>query len=188
MASGGLTGHSCRRHRRLSPRILRGDRLPLGARVGPAGRGAISVYRSVDPAQSTNSAPARTMFEAHHCFGTAGLPPPTVQPAETTAPWPSGWRGYVLHPHPRVDLLGGRKLFRRSWTPVPEILDTRSDRSEKPPSLARNHCPASSESLSSLDWNGCPACPGFCTVRTSEVLVSDQRSWGRPPAEVRGHR
>jgi hypothetical protein len=26
------------------------------------------VYRTVDPAQSTNGAPARTMFEAHHCL------------------------------------------------------------------------------------------------------------------------
>jgi hypothetical protein len=82
------------------------------------------VYGTADPAQSTNSAPTRTMFEAHHCFGATGLPPPTVQLAERTAPWPSGWWGYVLHPHLRVDLLGGRKLFRRSWTPVPEILDT----------------------------------------------------------------
>jgi hypothetical protein len=66
------------------------------------------------------------MLQAHHCLGTAALPPCTVQLAETTAPWPSGWRGYVLHPHLRGDLLGGRKRFRRSWTPVPEILDTRS--------------------------------------------------------------
>jgi hypothetical protein len=55
-------------------------------------------------------------------------------------------------------------LFRQSWTPVPEILDTRSgdpghtfrtildtcsDESAEVSSLAQNHCPGSSESLSS---------------------------------------